>query len=169
MKIFLTGFMGSGKSTIGKKLAAYLQYDFADLDKLIEKEAGMSIAEFFAQNGEERFRELERDILQRTAFEDNTVIATGGGAPCYHENMEWMNREGKVVYLHMEPKALAHRLKYSKTERPLLKGLNEGELIAFISDKLASREPYYRKAHFIVSGLDLTPEKLANYLQLESK
>jgi len=169
MKIFLTGFMGSGKSTIGRKLAAWLQYDFIDLDKLIEKEAGMSIAEYFSRHGEEKFRELERDTLQQGPLGDNTVIATGGGAPCYHDNIDWMNREGEVVYLHMEPKALANRLKNSKAERPLLKGLNEEELIAFISDKLAAREQYYRKAHFIVSGLDLTPEKLAAYLQLSPK
>ena len=166
MKIFLTGFMGCGKSTIGKKLAVHLHYDFIDLDKLIEKETGMTIAEYFRLHGEEKFRELERDTLQNYAFGAHTVIATGGGAPCYYDNMEWMNREGKVVYLHMEPKALANRLKYSKTERPLLKGLNEEELVNFISEKLAAREEYYRRAHFIVSGLDLTAEKLADYLQL---
>ena len=169
MKIFLTGFMGCGKSTIGKKLAAYLRYDFTDLDKLIEKEAGMSIAEYFEKYGEERFRELERDVLQQGTFADNTVVATGGGAPCYHDNMEWMNREGKVISLHLEPKALANRLKHSKTERPLLKGVNEEEMIAFITEKLASREDYYRQAHFIVSGLDLSAEKLAGYLQLSPK
>jgi shikimate kinase len=169
MKIFLTGFMGSGKSTIGKKLAAYLQYDFADLDKLIEQEAGMTIAQYFSLHGEEKFRQFERDVLQQSNFSDNMVIATGGGAPCYHDNIDWMNSEGKVVYLHMEPKALAHRLKSSKTERPLLKGLNEEEMVAFITEKLAAREQYYRRAHFIVSGLDLTPEKLAAYLQLSPK
>jgi len=169
MKIFLTGFMGSGKSTIGKKLAAHLQYDFIDLDKLIEKETGMTIADFFSLHGEEKFREVERDTLQHYAFGDRTVIATGGGAPCYHDNMEWMKKEGKVVYLHMEPKALANRLKHAKTERPLLKGLTEDELILFITERLGAREQHYRKAHFIVSGLDLTPEKLAAYLQLTPK
>ncbi|NEU09949.1 shikimate kinase [Flavihumibacter sp. R14] len=169
MKIFLTGFMGSGKSTVGKRLATYLQYDFVDLDKLIEKEAGMKIPEYFSRHGEAAFRDFERDVLQQTRFSENTVIATGGGAPCYHDNMEWMNREGKVVYLHMEPKALASRLKNSKGDRPLLNGLNEEEMIAFITEKLASREGFYRRAKVIVSGLDLTAEKLAAYLDLPAK
>ena len=166
MKIFLTGFMGCGKSTIGRKLAAHLQYQFNDLDKLIEKETGMTIADYFSLHGEEKFRELERDTLQHSTMGDHTVIATGGGAPCYHDNMEWMKSEGKVVYIHMEPKALVNRLKHAKTERPLLKGLTEEEMISFITEKLAAREEHYRKAQFIVSGIDLTAEKLAAYLQL---
>lgn len=156
--------MGSGKSTMGRKLAGYLQYSFIDLDKLIENKAGMSIAEYFSLNGENQFRELERDILQQTEFGENAVIATGGGAPCYFSNMDWMNENGKTVYLSMEPKALANRLIHSKTQRPLIKGLNPDELVNFISLKLGSREPYYNKAHFIVGGTDLTAEKLAGYL-----
>ena len=160
--------MGSGKSTIGRKLAQYLQYSFIDLDRLITNKAGMSIAEYFQKHGEDKFRELERDVLQQTDFPPNAIIATGGGVPCYFNNMEWMISEGKVVYLYMEPKALAHRLKYSKTERPLIQGLNPEELVDFISQKLSEREDYYRKAHLIVSGLDLTAEKLAGYLELPS-
>ena len=168
MKIFLIGFMGSGKSTIGRKLAQYLHYSFIDLDKLITNQAGKSIAEYFKIHGEDKFRELERDILQQTDFPPDAIIATGGGAPCYFNNMDWMNKEGRVVYLYMEPKALAHRLKYSKAERPLIKDLSPAELIDFISQKLSDREAYYRKAHLIVSGLDLTAEKLAGYLALPS-
>lgn len=168
MKIFLIGFMGSGKSTIGRKLALFLQYRFIDLDKLIEDKAGMSIADYFRQHGEDNFREFERDVLQQTVFPENVVIATGGGAPCYFNNMDWMSEEGKVIYLHMEPKALAHRLKNSKTERPLIQNLNQEELVDFITEKLAGREAFYRKAHYLVSALDLTAEKLAIYLGLPS-
>ena len=168
MKIFLIGFMGSGKSTMGRKLANFLHYEFVDLDKLIEHKAGMSIAEYFSKNGEESFRELERDTLQQTEFNNNAVIATGGGVPCYFDNMDWMYKEGKVVYLSMEPKALADRLKHSKVSRPLIKDLNQEELIEFINQKLTSRDVYYKKAHYIVSGLDLTAEKLARYLGLPS-
>ena len=156
--------MGSGKSTIGRKLANYLHYDFVDLDKLIEDKAGMSIAEYFSKNGEENFRELERDTLQQTRFNDNTVIATGGGVPCHFDNMDWMYKEGKVVYLSMDPKALADRLKHSKVSRPLIKDLNQEELVEFITEKLVSRDVFYKKAHCVVSGLDLTAEKLAGYL-----
>lgn len=168
MKIFLIGFMGSGKSTIGRKLANFLQYEFVDLDKLIEHKAGMSIAEYFNKNGEESFRELERDTLQQTEFNDHTVIATGGGVPCHFDNMDWMYKEGKVVYLSMDPKALADRLKHSKASRPLIKDFNQEELIEFITEKLVSRDVFYKKAHCIVSGLDLTAEKLAGYLELPS-
>ena len=169
MKIFLIGFMGSGKSTIGRKLANYLHYDFVDLDKLIENKAGMKIADYFEKNGEESFRELERDTLQQMVFNDNSVIATGGGVPCYFDNMDWMYKEGKVVYLSMDPKALADRLKHSKVSRPLIKDLNQDQLIEFITQKLKSRDVFYQKAHCIVSGLDLTAEKLASYLELRLK
>lgn len=169
MKIFLIGFMGSGKSTIGRKLAQSLQFDFVDLDKLIETNAGMSIAAYFKEHGEEQFRELERNVLQQTAYRENTVIATGGGAPCYYNSLDWMKSQGKVVYISMDPKALADRLKHSKTERPLIKDFSFEELVDFISVKLASRDVYYKKADFIVSGIDLTAEKLAGYLSLTSK
>jgi shikimate kinase len=168
MKIFLIGFMGSGKSTIGRRLANYLEYEFVDLDKLIEDKAGMSIAEYFSKNGEESFRELERDTLQQTAFSENTVIATGGGVPCHFDNMDWMYKEGKVVYLSMDPKALAGRLKHSKVSRPLIKDLDQDELVKFITQRLVSRDVFYKRAHYIVSGLDLTAEKLATYLGLPS-
>lgn len=169
MKIFLVGFMGSGKTTIGRKLAQSLRYDFVDLDKLIENKTGMSIAAYFKEHGEDQFREMERDVLQRTAYAEKTIIATGGGAPCYFNNMDWMKSEGKVVYISMDPKALANRLKHSKNERPLIKDLSFEELVDFISDKLASRDLFYKEADFMVSGIDLTAEKLAGYLNLTSR
>ena len=153
---------------MGRKLANLLHYEFVDLDKLIELNTDVSIAEYFSKNGEESFRELERDTLQQTAFNDNTVIATGGGAPCHFDNMDWMSQEGKVVYLSMDPKALAGRLKHSKVSRPLIKDLSQDELTEFITQKLESRDVFYKKAHCIVSGLDLTAEKLAGYLGLPS-
>ncbi len=166
MKVFLIGFMGSGKTTIGKKLANYLKYDFIDLDKFIEARAGMSIVEYFALHGEESFREMERDILQNTSYSENVVIATGGGAPCYRDNMEWMNNNGRVAYLSLPPKALASRLEHSKTDRPLIRNLKGDELIEFIGSKLKEREVFYNQARFVVSGNDLTAERLAFYLNL---
>lgn len=166
MKVFLVGFMGSGKTTIGKKLANYLKYDFIDLDKFIEARTGMSIVEYFALHGEESFREMERDILQNTSYPENVIIATGGGAPCYKDNMEWMNTNGRVAYLSLSPKALASRLEHSKTDRPLIRNLKGDELIDFISDKLKEREIFYNQAKFVVSASDLTAERLAFYLNL---
>lgn len=166
MKVFLIGFMGSGKTTIGKKLANYLKYEFIDLDKLIESKAGMSIVNYFELHGEGAFRELERDILQKTEFPENVIIATGGGAPCFGDNMEWMNKNGLVAYLSLSPKALASRLEHSKTDRPLIRHLKGNELIDFISSKLQEREVFYNQAKYVVSASDLTAERLSFYLNL---
>jgi shikimate kinase len=165
MRIFLVGFMGSGKSTLGKKLANHLDYDFIDLDKLIEDKAGMSISDYFAQNGEDKFRELERTTLQTTAFNDDVVIATGGGAPCFFDNMDWMKRNGATVYLKMSPGALAQRLKHA-TDRPLIKGLTDKELVKYIEEKLEGREEFYGKAQYVVNGGDITAAKLTNNLNI---
>lgn len=166
MKVFLIGFMGSGKTTIGKKLANYLKYDFIDLDKLIESKAGMSIVDYFELHGEQAFRELEQDVLQKTEFPENVIIATGGGAPCFSNNISWMNENGLVAYLSLPAKALASRLEHSKTDRPLIRHLKGEELIDFISKKLAEREVFYNQSKFVVSASDLTAERLAYYLNL---
>ena len=165
MRIFLVGFMGSGKTTMGRKLAGYLGYRFVDLDKILEDEAGMSIAEFFKRNGETAFREFEKGVLQSSSFNDNTVIATGGGAPCFFDNMEWMNKNGTTVYLMVPPKGLVDRLKNS-TDRPLIKGLNEEEMLKFIAGKLEEREPFYKQAAHVINGIGLTAEKLAKNIGL---
>lgn len=164
MMIFLIGFMGSGKTTLGKKLARVMGYDFVDLDKVIETRAGQSIPDFFAKHGEEAFRALERDCLQTGLPAGNTVVATGGGAPCYYDNMEWMNRHGVTVYLMLQPKALASRLKGSG-DRPLIAGLSGAELVEFIEGKLEVREPFYKQANYWVDGLNLTADKLAAYIK----
>jgi len=166
MKVFLIGFMGSGKTTIGKKLAIYLKYEFIDLDKLIESKAGMSIIDYFELHGEEAFRDLERTILQKTEFPENVIVATGGGAPCFGDNMDWMNKNGLVAYLSLSPKALASRLEHSKTDRPLIRHLKGDELIDFISAKLQEREVFYKQAKYVVSASDLTAERLSFYLNL---
>ena len=166
MKIFLVGFMGSGKTTIGKKLANYLKSEFVDLDKLIEVKAGMSIVDYFEIHGEIAFRELEKDVLQKAYFAENAIIATGGGAACFDDNMAWMNENGHVVYLSLPPKALAVRLENSKADRPLIRNLKGDELVQFISDKLEEREPFYNQSKFVVSASDLTAERLAFYLNL---
>jgi len=166
MKVFLIGFMGSGKTTIGKKLANYLKYEFIDLDKLIESKAGLSIVNYFELHGEGAFRALERDVLQKSEFPENVIIATGGGAPCFGDNMEWMNKNGVVAYLSLSPKALASRLEHSKIDRPLIRHLKGAELIEFISSKLQEREVFYNQAKYVVSASDLTAERLSFYLNL---
>ncbi len=166
MKVFLIGFMGSGKTTIGKKLANYLKYEFIDLDKFIEARAGMTIVEYFAAHGEEEFRKMERDVLQKTDYPDNVIVATGGGAPCYSDNMGWMNEHGKVAYLSLSPKALASRLENSTTDRPLIRHLKGDDLVNFIAEKLKEREVFYNQSKCVISASDLTAERLAYYLNL---
>ncbi len=164
MRVFLIGFMGSGKTTIGKKLARFLSYEFIDLDKLIEARTEMSVAGYFAKHREESFRKLEQEVLQKTVYPEKVIVATGGGIPCYFDNMDWMNKNGITAYLSLSPKALANRLENSKTERPLIKGLKGDELIQFITQKLAERESFYNQAKFIMSAIDLSAEKFAGYL-----
>lgn len=168
MKIFLIGFMGSGKTTLGKRLASKLRYQFVDIDKVIEASAGMSIAEYFAKFGEDAFRELETTTLKSLKLPDNTVIATGGGAPCFFDNLEWMNQEGTTVYLSLSPKALAQRLANAIDERPVLKNLKGEELEQFIAERLKAREGFYKRAKLTIKGADQTPERLSAILKEEN-
>ncbi|HVV54932.1 MAG TPA: shikimate kinase [Mucilaginibacter sp.] len=168
MKIFLIGFMGSGKTTLGRKLAARMNYEFIDLDHMLEKQVELSIAEYFQFFGEDSFRKKESEILKKTVYPENAVISTGGGLPCYFDNMGWMKANGKVVYLQLPPKTLADRLETGKEERPLLQDKHGDDLIAFIETKLAEREPFYTQANIIADGLSLTAEKLEEILLVEN-
>lgn len=165
-KIFLIGFMGSGKSTVGRKLAKALGYELIDLDKLFELKEGMSIGDYFQKHGEVTFRKRESELLQSINYPEKAVIATGGGTPCFFSNMEWMNSHGMTIYIAMEPAVLLNRLKNAKGTRPAIKNMNEDELRDFIINTLSVRQSYYAKAKLMVSGLDLTAEKLIDYLQM---
>lgn len=144
--IFLVGFMGSGKSHVGRKLAAALNCPFLDLDQIIEARAGMTISELFAAKGEAVFRLLERRALHDTAFLESGIIATGGGTACYFQNMQWMNKQGIPIFLDASPDILAQRLWKGRLKRPLLMGLSQSDLPGFIAGKLAERRPYYEMA-----------------------
>jgi shikimate kinase len=158
MKIFLIGFMGSGKTTFGKKLASSLDYPFFDLDHQIEASVNQPIPQYFAAQGEESFRKLEKQTLQEYAYPEDCVVSCGGGSPCYFDNMDWMNENGLTIYLEMPVSALAGRLEKGKHKRPLLKDLDQIGLLQFIEGKLAERLPFYSKAKLTVSGIDLSPE-----------
>ncbi|MFO8000272.1 MAG: shikimate kinase [Marinilabilia sp.] len=159
--VYLTGFMGSGKSTLGHILGRMLKYQFIDLDRLIEEKERATIPELFARFGEERFRELERLAVHETTKMAGTVIATGGGAPCFFDNMEVMNKNGTTVYLQLSPETLVRRLLPGQESRPLIAGKSEDELQAFIRDRLKERAPYYQKAHIIADTDKLSPEETA--------
>jgi shikimate kinase len=164
MKIFLIGFMGSGKTTLGRKLAARMDYEFIDLDHKLEQRVELSIAEYFSFFGEDSFRKLEKEVLRKTPYPENAVISTGGGLPCFFDNMDWMKANGKVVYLNLSPKTLADRLEAGKEERPLLQDKHGEALVAFIEQKLEEREKYYSQANIIADGLSLTAERLEQIL-----
>ena len=152
MKIFLIGFMGSGKTTVGKKLASTLGYLFMDMDKVIEEESGMPVIRIFDEKGEDEFRRMEHDLILRIIQMEDTVISTGGGVPCFDNNLELINKHGISIYLKMKPEDLLKRLKGSKYERPLIRDLSPKELDQYIRDKLKERESHYLKSKYVIDG-----------------
>jgi shikimate kinase len=148
MKVFLIGYMGVGKTSLGKRLATRLDLPFIDLDQAIEERSGMSIAQIFGEKGEEEFRRLEHLELSGFALrEQGFVLATGGGAGARQENIDLMKGSGIVVWLEMGVKMLATRIAQSPDERPLVKGLTGEQLEDFIRNHLAARTPFYAQAH----------------------
>ncbi len=167
MRIFLIGYMGSGKTTIGKIVAERLGMDFVDTDGYIENKLGKTVASIFSEFGEDNFRKIERESLLEVAKVDNVIIATGGGAPCFFDNMEKMNALGTTIYINLTPSELAERLGTTNLkERPILVNLENEELEDFIASALAKREVFYNQAQFKVSGSDEEiAEKVVLYIQ----
>ncbi len=145
-RIILVGYMGAGKTTVGKALAKALNLQFYDLDWYIESRQHKTVPQIFAERGEEGFRKIEHNMLHEVAEFEDVVISCGGGTPCFFDNMDYMNAQGDVVYLKAAPEVLYRHLLMGKTERPLLKGKSPEELISFITEQLAKREPFYNKA-----------------------
>lgn len=154
-RIYIIGFMGSGKTTAGKKLASLLGWSFVDLDKEIEEYSGKTIPEIFSQNGEDHFRKVESSVLKNLENETNIVVSTGGGTPCNGDNMNYMLKTGLTIYLKLTPGQLKSRLVEAKADRPLIKDLNNNELLRFIEDKLSNREKWYNLAEITFNGIDL--------------
>lgn len=169
MNIFVIGFMGSGKSSLGKRLASHMDRPFIDSDKAIVNELGMSIQEIFEQKGEDYFRTYETDWLKRVQDNDS-VIALGGGTPCSAENIEIIKSKGLVVYLIVSTPALATRLAASKSIRPLIEDFrdNPEKLKEFINQKVAEREVYYNQANIKFDGESVDSEKLKRLAELIS-
>ena len=153
IRIILIGYMGAGKTTIGKALAKELNVPFYDLDWYITSRMRKTVAQIFEERGEEGFREIEKNMLHEVAEFEDVIISCGGGTPCFFDNIDYMNQQAPVVYLKVEPETLCMHLKMSKNDRPLLRGKSEEELITFIREQLEQREPYYTKARYT---LDVT-------------
>ena len=147
IRIFLTGYMGAGKTTLGKAFARTLNVPFVDLDK--------TVGELFAERGEAGFRELERNMLREVGAFENVVISTGGGAPCFFDNMDFMNHSGKTVFLNVHPDVLFRRLRVAKQQRPILQGKEDEELKEFIIQALEKRAPFYSQAQYIFNADEL--------------
>ncbi|MBO5865405.1 MAG: shikimate kinase [Bacteroidaceae bacterium] len=148
IRIFLTGYMGAGKTTLGRALAAEIGIPFIDLDHYIEKRYCKTIALLFAEKGEEGFREIERRMLHEVGEFEDVIISTGGGTPCFFDNIEYMNAQGTTVYLDVPVERLFIRLSIARSKRPLIKEKNDEELLAFITEQLAKRAPHYSKAQY---------------------
>lgn len=154
--IFLIGFMASGKTTLGKKLSKYLGVEFIDTDKLISKEQNKTVAQIFKEEGETKFRELERNVLlSLTQNPKSRVIATGGGLPCNEINMDLMLKNGIVVFLELDLKSVFNRVKSAKNKRPLLANLSDEELKNTINNLYSQREHYYKQAHITLKALNI--------------
>lgn len=164
--------MGSGKTTAGKQLASKMNCSFCDLDHYIESRYQKTISQIFDEYGEEKFREIEKNMLREVSEIENIVIATGGGTPCFFDNMDHMNIKGVTVYLYSSPEILSKRLGLAKDKRPLIANKSDIELLDFIQNTLDKRNPFYKKAkvHFetenIISpeDIDIFVDKLLNDL-----
>ncbi|WP_153799969.1 shikimate kinase [Foetidibacter luteolus] len=152
MKIFLLGMMGSGKSYWAKKLAKKLKCGAYDLDYLVEMNEEKTISELFAEDGEAYFRKTEAKILRWFAEKKAFVLATGGGTPCFNDNVEWMNQHGITIWLNEPVETLVERLKPEKSHRPLISQLSDDELHNFLNKKLLERTPYYARATYQLQG-----------------
>ena len=146
-RIILIGYMGSGKTTVGKALSKETGMMFYDLDWYIESRMRKTVSQIFAEKGEEGFRKIEYNMLHEVAEFEDVIISCGGGTPCFFDNMDYLNQQGDVIYLKATPETLYKHLLMAKVERPLLKDKTSEELIAYITEHLKEREPFYEKAH----------------------
>ena len=147
-RIILIGYMGAGKTTVGKSLSKELNIPFYDLDWYIESRMRKTVAQIFAEKGEEGFRKIEHNMLHEVAEFEDVIVSCGGGTPCFFDNMDYLNQQGQGVYLKASPEVLYKHLLMGKVERPLLKGKSPEELIVFIKEQLEKREPFYTKARY---------------------
>ena len=173
-RIILIGYMGAGKTTVGKALSKELGIPFYDLDWYIESRRHKTVPQIFAEVGEEAFRKIEYNMLHEVAEFEDVIISCGGGTPCFFDNIDYMNRQAQVIYLKATPEVLYKHLLMAKVERPLLKDKTPEELIGYITAHLSEREPFYSKAQYTVDvslmdnyeKIKITIERLKELLNL---
>lgn len=159
-RIYLVGFMGVGKSTVGKQLASKLGFKFIDTDDVFEVKYKINIHTFFEKYGEELFRKLEYKLLVNTLKMKNVVVSTGGGTACFFDSMKLMNENGQTIYLEMTVDALVERLGKAKRKRPLVMNKKERELVEMVTKKLEERIPFYSQASLTYKALNIDIEEL---------
>ena len=164
-RIFLIGFMGSGKSSIGRRLAKLLHFDFFDTDSEIMKKTGKTAIEIFETDGEDFFRKKEQEVITELSPKINAVVSTGGGTPCFFDNMQQMNQTGLTIYLQAHPKVLKQRVIRRKHQRPLLKDIPNEQLETYIAQLLHQREPDYQKSQITVAAFNITAKKLLEVIR----
>lgn len=161
-RIFLVGYMGAGKTTLGRAFAKAMNLSFIDQDWYIEERFHKSVSTLFQEKGEEAFRELERQMLHEIAAFEDVIISTGGGTPCFFDNMDFMNQQGDTVFLNASQEVLFRRLKVASHSRPILQGKKEDELKLFIADALEKRLPFYQQSKYTFKA-----DGLENHYQIE--
>ncbi len=150
--IFMLGMPSSGKSTLGRQLAKELDYEFIDLDKKIEISEGKKISEIFNIEGEDYFRKIESEQLKKIDRNTKAVIATGGGTPCFHDNMQFIKENGISVFLDVSPEKLEERMRASKRNNRPLHNLDSDKLLDHLTDTYGKREKYFRMADIVIEG-----------------
>lgn len=167
MIISLIGYMGCGKSTLGKKMAKMLGFQFVDLDQKIEQQEQKTIAEIFQEGGEEAFRQIEHETLEQVLKqEEDMVLSLGGGTPCFMDNMKWINDSTYSIFIDLPEKTLAQRLSQGKSTRPIIAHLNDEELLAFIEKHLGDRRPFYERSHRFFNPLREDLDQLVEEIRL---
>ena len=164
-RVFLIGFMAVGKTTIGKELSAKMKCSFVDLDLFIERRYYKTVRQIFDEKGEGAFREIEQKMLHEVADFEDVVISTGGGTPCFYQNMSFMNETGTTVYLKASNEVLFKRINLHKNTRPMLKDLSGDELFRFIEETITKRKQFYEQAQIIFNAKMDDIEEDVNSLQ----
>ncbi len=166
MILFLVGYAGSGKSTLGRHLARRLSCQVVDTDKRVEQMVGASVADIFHYEGEEYFRQAEREALESALSSGDTlIISTGGGLPTWRDNMEWMNGVGVTIYLKRTPEQILSRLSaYGREKRPMFRGKSDEELLEFMREQMAMREEYYAKSKISIDCTSMSDDAAVEYI-----
>ncbi|MBE6193957.1 MAG: shikimate kinase [Rikenellaceae bacterium] len=161
MRVYLIGYMGCGKSTVGRKISRFAHLGFVDTDSMVEREEGATVADIITFQGEEHFRTVERRALEQTATMDNIIVSTGGGLPMWGDNMERISQLGLSIYLRRSPENIISRLSpYGRQKRPKFRGLNDEQLLEFMTSHMAEREPIYSRADVVIDCDKMADNKI---------